>query len=182
MRKRHLVTPLVLAGGLLISGCGPQGAYNELTDSYAKSECSASTDHPGRYPTTNDTGVTVEREHNSNFIAGSVWINCDPTPIQHILDVELWYHPLTGSEFKLQAKAKFTDKPPKDDYLNYDLIVPCKAGIYEVRWSVVGRDNEGEPYTYSDRWKYAFVKNIDCDEDPGPSTQPSPEGGPVVLP
>jgi hypothetical protein len=181
MKKIKLGIAAMALAGTLTAGCGPQGAYSSLTDRYDNSECQASTDNGSTFPTSDGTGITITRTKLINYVTGHVYIICDPRPKQHILDMELWFHPLSGGSFEKKNSITYKSIPGAAEETGFTLSHWCMPGIWEVRWSVVGRDSVGEPFAYSAHWTYAFVKSIDCTEDPGPSTEPSPEGGPVVV-
>jgi hypothetical protein len=184
---KYGLAAFALAGCVLtVSGCAPgntNGAYTSATATYTQDgDCTASTDNGTSYPTSDGTGINVESHPGGNFVIGHVWVYCYPTPIQHFIDVELWYSSMIGGSggFKMVDDQKFRN-PPTNDMSNptdYEVAGECGSGFYEVRWSVVGKDSSGIPYTYSDRWKYALIKNSDCTADIGP-TAAHTEGGPV---
>lgn len=184
MKKiKYSIAAMALAGmAFLSTGCGPAGAYSSLTDTYGNTECQASTDNGSTYPMSDHTGISITRTNLINYVTGHVFIICDPSPKQHILDMELWYHPLTGGSWEQKISHTYRNIPGSAEETSYSASHWCLPGMWQVRWSVVGRDNEGQPFAYSAKWEIAIVKNIDCTEEPGPSTQPSPEGGPVILP
>jgi hypothetical protein len=177
MKKiKYSIAALALAmGSFSVAGCGPAGAYSNLNVTYADQDCTATPDNPvdTSYPTTNGTGIHTAHGSLTENVVGSVWISCDPSPLQHIIDVELWFHPIEGYDtFKMVASDTYRNIPSQENATLFIVSRWCQAGIWEVRWSVVGRDNEGNPYTYSERWTYAFVKYSDCDHNatPEPTT------------
>ena len=183
MKKTSLsLAALGVAGTLILTGCNG-GAYSSLNTTYAKQDCTASSDESnGVYPTTDGTGVRVEHDGDEHYVMGQVWVTCDPSPIQHILDVELWYLPAYGDGgFRKIDSHTYKSIPSQSSQTAYAVVSDdCVAGLYKVEWSVVGRDQNGEPYTYKDTWTYAYVKSVDCtDEGPEP-TVIATEGGPVV--
>jgi hypothetical protein len=171
----YSIAALGLAGALTLSGCGNSGlnsgAYSNPTKSYANSECTASPDSTTNpnYPTTDGTGIHTVPSSLVNRVVGHVFVTCLPSPIQHYLDVELWFHPIEGSgQFEKVAFVEYRSMPNQNNPTDFMVSRWCQPGVWEVRWSVVGKDSVGAPYAFSARWGYAFVKYSDCQKESTP--------------
>jgi hypothetical protein len=191
MKKiKYSLAALGLAGALSLTGCGAagmaSGAYSNPSKSYAQEECTATPDNTVNttYPTTDGTGIHTVHASLVNNVVGHVFIACLPSPIQHYLDLELWFHPVEGDgQFQKVAEYNYRSIPNQNNPTDFSVSRWCQSGIWEVRWSVVGKDSMGAPFAFSSRWTYAFVKSIDCHAPDVPEPSPSkPDDHPVVLP
>jgi hypothetical protein len=181
--KRGLAAIAVVGlAASVVTGCGSKSkAYDNSTVSYANDICMAQTDAVDVYPTSNGTGIHVETVHGVNWVAGYVWASCPIPPISHILDVELWFHSFGSTTWEPKPSRAFVYKniPPMDSTFSYGATYTCVPGLWQVRWSVVGKDNLGDIYTYSHEWQVATITALDCDK-PVPSVAGTTAGGPVV--
>lgn len=185
MKKiKYGIAALALGVSLALSGCSPQGAYYNPSYTYANDECTASPDNPTdlTYPTTDGTGIHTAKGSLTNNVVGHVYVSCLPSPIQHYLDMELWFHSLDGNgQFHMVSDTHYRSIPNKNNPTNFIVARWCQPGIWELRWSVVGKDYQGAPFAYSGRWTFAFVKASDCDRAAIPEPSPTQTGdGPVA--
>jgi hypothetical protein len=183
-RTKKGMAAAALCGCLALSGCGPAGAYNLATASYGGQDniCTASADNPtSGVATTGGTGIEVQRDNLTNMIVGQVWVTCDPSPISHVMKVELWFMSISGhGPYEEVASKTYTNIPSSTESTLYSATRWCTPGFWQVRWSVVGHDDQAQPYAFSDKWKYSLVDYNDCIDKPEP-TSGHTEAGPVSV-
>lgn len=182
MKKiKYSLAALGLVGALTLSGCkdnpaGNSGAYANPSVSYANSECTATPDNTVNtvYPTTDGTGIHVIYAPLTSRVVAHVFITCLPSPYQHFLDLELWFHALTGSgKFVEVASMQYKSIPNQQNPTDFMTSRWCEPGMWQLRWSVVGKDSMQAPFAYSDKWKIAIVKYSDCQKE---EKSPAPTG------
>lgn len=182
-KTRKGLAAAALCGCLALSGCGPAGAYSTTTDTYANwGICTATSDNPtGSYPTSDGTGIHVIRDNLTNMVVGQVWVTCDPSPISHVMKVELWFMSISGhGPYEEVASKTYTSIPSRTEDTLFSVTRWCTPGFWQVRWSVVGHDDQAQPYAFSDKWKYSLVDYNDCIDKPEP-TSGHTEAGPVSV-
>jgi hypothetical protein len=182
----------VIAGVAIIAatgGCSSDGpltndnpagngaAYSNPAFTYADDgECSATGSEIDTYPSNDGTGITVEDlGADKAYVVGSVWITCNPPSSSQKTDVEL-YH-----DGNLVAHHEFRIAPGQDNASQYAASAPCEDGTWQVKWSAVGEDSLGNPYSTSHAWQVSNVGSSAC-ENAKSSPKPNQTGdGPVVL-
>lgn len=183
MKAKTYLAALAIAGAVTLTGCGSQegthsNAYSNPGTTYASNDaCTATPDHANVYPTSNGTGVHIYMFKGPR-VFGDVFITCSPAPRNQITRVELWYHKMGATRWDLQ---NYTQQKiiPGSQQLLYSVSTPCVPGMYQVRWSVVGTDSEGQHFVRSAEWHYAQVISYDCSRSTA-SPEPTQTGdGPV---
>lgn len=165
MKIKYGLAALALAGSAFaVSGCGAAGSGMSSV-SYA-GECTGVTDSPDG-PTTDGTGIEVAKTSTGSDVVGQLWASCMPSPEQQILTVQLWYS-TNDTDFKFINSRKYTNVPSQSEYTEYSVGAPCIAGVWKVKWSVVGVDDMNDSYSATGQWIAAAIDDSDCNS-PNPT-------------
>lgn len=194
-RPRTIITALALAALVALTGAqggchnttskavnpaGNGAAYNNPGNTYpASGECTATPDQVNSYPTTNGTGVRVEKVGGRATVIGSVWISCAPSPVSQITTVELYFK-TRYSSWELVKEITSTIIPISSG-TEFGALFLCAPGTYSIHWSVVGEDSLDEPMTHSEIWPTATVSSGACAHAEASPVPVQTGDGPVML-
>lgn len=142
---------------LSLQGC----AFGPASDAPSP-ECFASTVGPSG--ATDGSGITVKKSDGlHSLVVGTVWVHCDTSPREHILDVSLWAEPPGAIEqwHEVTDRGGITRIP---NVLPYPNVVTnqCLPLEFQVRYSVTGVSSEGEPFTASGKGYSRVLTAQDC--------------------
>jgi hypothetical protein len=181
-KSKYGLTAIALAGMVTLTACINDAAYGNPSVSYANSNCVAQPDEANMYPTNEGTGIHVESYKGDYFIVGQTWITCNPQPASHHLEIDLYFQSFSQKTFQREPTRlqKYTSIPPAAKQFPFAVIFPCVPGRWQVRWSVVGQDGVGEPFTFSHNWTPITITALGC-KSPQPVSPPAGGDGPVIV-